>query len=99
MEFNCLKYQTDKGITTITLNRPDRFNAFNNEMSFELQDALKAAKRDKETRVVVITGEGKAFCSGQDLKDIAGQDKRSFQIRYIKDIIRLSEPCVQCLSP
>ncbi|MBR9859240.1 2-(1,2-epoxy-1,2-dihydrophenyl)acetyl-CoA isomerase [bacterium] len=76
MDFNCLSYTNKDGVTTITLNRPDRFNAFNNEMSFELQDALKAAKRDAETRVIVLTGEGKAFCSGQDLKDIAGQSKR-----------------------
>jgi 2-(1,2-epoxy-1,2-dihydrophenyl)acetyl-CoA isomerase len=63
------------GVATIILNRPDRFNAFNNEMSFELQDALKLAKRDDNVRVVVLTGAGKAFCSGQDLKDIAGEKR------------------------
>jgi 2-(1,2-epoxy-1,2-dihydrophenyl)acetyl-CoA isomerase len=77
MDFKSLEYKTQSGVTTITLNRPDRFNAFNNEMSFELQDALKMAKRDQETRVIVLTGAGKAFCSGQDLKDIEGQSDRS----------------------
>lgn len=76
MDFNSLLYTSENGVTTISLNRPDRFNAFNNEMSYELQDALKAVKRDQECRVVVLTGVGKAFCSGQDLKDIAGE-KRS----------------------
>jgi 2-(1,2-epoxy-1,2-dihydrophenyl)acetyl-CoA isomerase len=75
--FNSLKYEVKDNICTITLNRPEVYNAFNNEMSFELQDALKQATRDSEVRVVVLTGEGKAFCSGQDLKDVQGEDKRS----------------------
>ena len=100
MEFKCLKYQTENGITTISLNRPDRFNAFNNDMSYELQDALKAVKRDKETRVVVLTGEGKAFCSGQDLKDIAGEKRSlsdSLYKRYnpiIKAMRSLEKPII-----
>ncbi|MFY0644754.1 MAG: enoyl-CoA hydratase/isomerase family protein [Bacteroidia bacterium] len=100
MEFNCLKYKSENGVTTITLNRPDRFNAFNNEMSYELQDALKAVKRDKECRVVVLTGEGKAFCSGQDLKDIAGAERSlsdSLYKRYnpiIKAMRSLSKPII-----
>jgi 2-(1,2-epoxy-1,2-dihydrophenyl)acetyl-CoA isomerase len=77
MEYTCLLYETNNKITTITLNRPDVFNAFNDAQSYELQDALKRAKKDSETRIVVLTGAGKAFCSGQDLKAIAGV-KRSF---------------------
>ncbi len=78
MTYNCLLFEKKDNVTTITLNRPDVFNAFNDEQSYELQDALKQAKRDPETRVVVLTGAGKAFCSGQDLKAIAGAEKRSF---------------------
>lgn len=77
MEFTTLLYQLKDGVLTITLNRPDRFNAFNDEMSYELQDALKAAKRDSEVRVIVLTGEGKAFCSGQDLKAIKDSKDRN----------------------
>ena len=61
----------------ITLNRPDVFNAFNDDQSYALQDALKEATRNDEVRVVVLTGAGKAFCSGQDLKDIAEKQNRS----------------------
>lgn len=61
---------TENSICTITLNRPAVFNSFNEEMSAEFIDALKKATRDEVVRVVVITGQGKAFCSGQDLKDI-----------------------------
>lgn len=78
MAYSCLLYEKNGSITTITLNRPDVFNAFNDEQSYELQDALKSAKKDEECRVVVLTGSGKAFCSGQDLKAIAGAEKRSF---------------------
>jgi 2-(1,2-epoxy-1,2-dihydrophenyl)acetyl-CoA isomerase len=63
----------------ITLNRPDVFNAFNDELSYALQDALKEATRNDEVRVVVLTGQGKAFCSGQDLKDISKKENRSLR--------------------
>lgn len=69
--YNSLLYQVHDGVATITLNRPDVFNAFNDEQSYELQDALKQAQKNTEVRVVVLTGAGKAFCSGQDLKAIA----------------------------
>src|SRR5690242_10608916 len=61
----------------ITLNRPEVFNAFNDEQSFALQDALKEAAKNADVRVLVLTGAGKAFCSGQDLKDIAKRENRS----------------------
>ncbi|MBA9079270.1 enoyl-CoA hydratase-related protein [Rufibacter quisquiliarum] len=72
-----LIYSVTNGVATITLNRPDVFNAFNDQQSYELQDALKQVTRDASVRVVILTGAGKAFCSGQDLKAIAGAEKRS----------------------
>ncbi len=78
MAYSCLEYTKKNQILTITLNRPDVFNAFNDEQSYELQDALKQAKKDEEVRVIILTGAGKAFCSGQDLKAISGEVKRSF---------------------
>jgi 2-(1,2-epoxy-1,2-dihydrophenyl)acetyl-CoA isomerase len=64
-------------IATLTLNRPDVFNAINDKISFELQDAWKQLKRDDSVRVVVFTGAGKAFCSGQDLKAIKDSKDRN----------------------
>jgi 2-(1,2-epoxy-1,2-dihydrophenyl)acetyl-CoA isomerase len=75
--FSVLNYQVSNGICTITLNRPEVYNAFNDDLSFQLQDALKLATKDPATRVVVLTGSGKAFCSGQDLKATAGVKNRS----------------------
>src|ERR1043165_9736231 len=77
MDYKFNRYTLEGGIATITLNRPEVYNALNDEITFELQDAFKVVNKDENVRVVVLTGEGKAFCSGQDLKAGAGQ-KRSF---------------------
>lgn len=69
-EYQALKIDTADHIRTITLNRPDTYNAFNDALTKELQDALKNAERDNDVRVLIITGEGKAFSSGQDLADL-----------------------------
>jgi len=79
MSFNTLLLDTKEGVATVTLNRPDVYNAFNDELSYELQDALKEVNKNKEARVLVITGAGKAFCSGQDLKSAAAGGVRSFK--------------------
>ncbi|MVT06998.1 enoyl-CoA hydratase-related protein [Chitinophaga tropicalis] len=75
--FTTLLLDIQDNIATITLNRPDVYNAFNDPLSYELQDALKQAERDPAVRVVVLTGAGKAFCSGQDLKAAMDGGKRS----------------------
>jgi len=72
-----LKYSLEGGVATITLNRPDVYNALNDEITFELQDAFKVTAKDDHIRVVVLTGEGKAFCSGQDLKASSAEKNRS----------------------
>jgi 2-(1,2-epoxy-1,2-dihydrophenyl)acetyl-CoA isomerase len=99
--YECLLYTVENGIATITLNRPDVFNAFNDKQSYELQDALKQVSRDASVRVVILTGAGKAFCSGQDLKAIASADKRdlseSLEKRYnpiIRAMRNLPKPII-----
>lgn len=77
MELTCVLYEKIGSTAHVTLNRPDVFNAFNDAQSYELQSVFKDIKRDKEIRVVVLTGAGKAFCSGQDLKAIANSKNRS----------------------
>ena len=67
-------YEQDQlGIATITLNRPERLNALTFEVYRELIDAFAALREEREVRVVVITGTGKAFCSGGDVHDIIGE--------------------------
>jgi 2-(1,2-epoxy-1,2-dihydrophenyl)acetyl-CoA isomerase len=68
-EENILTIEKKDGVCVITLNRPDKLNAFNDELTFQLQDALKEAEKDKEVRAIVLTGAGRGFCSGQDLQN------------------------------
>mgnify|MGYP000220996259 CR=1 FL=1 len=65
---------TADGVLTLTLNRPDALNSFTVEMKEGLLAALKDAARNKEVRVVILTGAGRAFSAGQDLKERAGPD-------------------------
>ena len=68
MSYETILYEKQNRVATITLNRPQALNAFVPEMNSELLDALKEGERDEEIRCFMITGAGRAFCSGQDLK-------------------------------
>ncbi len=64
-----IQSENEGSVLKITLNRPDKFNSFNREMALELQLALDKGAVDKTIRAIYITGEGKAFCAGQDLSE------------------------------
>lgn len=63
-------YEVKKQVAFLTLNRPEKYNAFNREMALALQAKLEEAEKDENVRCVVISGTGKAFSSGQDLTEI-----------------------------
>ena len=67
MKFETIKYEVKDSILTITLNRPDRLNAFTGQMMNDLISAFDSASHDDEVRVVIVTGEGRGFCAGADL--------------------------------
>src|ERR1041385_5327161 len=66
-----IKIADDRGIVTISLNRPERLNALVDHMRRDLAEALEEAGSDPEVRVIVIRGEGRAFCSGGDIHFMA----------------------------
>ncbi len=66
-EENILLIEKNSGVGTITLNRPDKLNAFSDELIFKLKDALKEMERDSAVKAVIITGAGRGFCAGADL--------------------------------
>lgn len=68
-----LRDDSDSGVTTITLHRPDRLNALTFEIYDELRHTFRALSTEPGVRAVVITGTGKAFCSGGDVRDIIGR--------------------------
>src|SRR5437764_14540135 len=67
MAFQDIRYEVADSILTITLNRPDRLNAFTPTMGRELIEAFDSADADDDVRVIVVTGEGRGFCAGADL--------------------------------
>ena len=69
-----IRTETAENILTITLDRPDALNAFDRAMKEELLAALKSAARNRDVRVVIITGAGRAFNAGQDLKERVAAD-------------------------
>ena len=68
MTYECLIHEVKDSIATLTLNRPDRLNALGGTLRDDLHDALTRSAADPEVRVIIITGAGKGFCSGGDVK-------------------------------
>ena len=66
--YKCLLYDVKDGIATLTLNRPERLNALGDTLREDLHDAVMRASEDDQVRVMVVTGAGKGFCSGGDVK-------------------------------
>jgi enoyl-CoA hydratase/carnithine racemase len=67
-----IRYEVADGIATITLDRPDKLNAFTGRMMWELLEAFDRVDTDDEVRAVIVTGSGRAFCAGADLSAGAG---------------------------
>ena len=75
MSYQNILSKTNDGITTITINRPNKLNALNKDTIQELHDAFKAADKDKKTKVIIVTGSGeKAFVAGADISEFADFD-------------------------
>jgi 2-(1,2-epoxy-1,2-dihydrophenyl)acetyl-CoA isomerase len=75
MAYKCLLYEVQDGIATLTLNRPDRLNALGDTLRDDLHDAILRAGADDAVRVLVITGAGRGFCSGGDVKSMSERDQ------------------------
>lgn len=107
MSDSILLYQKEEGVASIILHRPQVFNALNAELNRELLAALKEADHDPEVRAVVLTGSGKAFCSGQDLKDQSAMEgpvlqlDKSVRERYnplIEQMYRMEKPTIAAVN-
>ena len=71
---NSIVLKIENKIAFITLNRPEVFNSFNREMALTLQNTLDQCEINKDVRAIVLSGKGKAFCAGQDLKEVTDAD-------------------------
>lgn len=93
MSYETILYEKQNGVATITLNRPQALNAFTPKMNSELQEILKDADGDEGIRCLLLTGSGRAFCAGQDLKGRTKEQRgslgASLRERYNPIILRL----------
>ncbi len=81
-------YDVADGVATVTLNRPDKLNAWTGQMEKEVQAAMAQAEADEHVRVIVLTGAGRGFCAGADMQDlgkVAGTSSPAERERILKD--------------
>jgi enoyl-CoA hydratase len=104
MNFQCIIYEKHHGIATIKLNRPKVLNAMNKQLWLDIQAALKDAGNDSEIKVLVITGEGRAFSSGADLKESKTRTIEAYR-EYLEElqeasrkIIRFEKPTIAAIN-
>jgi len=104
MNFECIIYEKDQEIATIKLNRPKVLNAMNKQLWFDFQAALDDAKNDADIKVLVVTGEGRAFSTGADLKESKTRTLEAYR-DYLEElqeasrkIIRFEKPTIAAIN-
>ena len=73
-------FEVKNQVACIQLNRPEKFNSFNREMALLLQKILDDCAADDNIRAIYLTGNGKAFCAGQDLGELVGENPPGFEV-------------------
>jgi 2-(1,2-epoxy-1,2-dihydrophenyl)acetyl-CoA isomerase len=103
MMYETIQYTVQNGVATLELSRPDKLNAFNSQMIWEIITAVKEASKDKQVRCLVFTGAGRGFCSGQDLADVDenmdhGQVLREQYGPMMKQLMNFEKPIVAAVN-
>jgi len=104
MSFECVLYEKKDNLAVITLNRPQVLNAMNKQLWLDLRQALREAGEDESVRVVVLTGQGRAFSTGADLKDSKGRTLKAYRDYLVhlqeisREIIRFPKPTIAAVN-
>jgi len=104
MNFECILYEKENGVATIKLNRPKVLNAMNKQLWLDIQTALEDVRLDQEIKALIITGEGRAFSTGADLKeskDRTIEDYRDYLVELqetSRKIIRFEKPIIAAIN-
>jgi 2-(1,2-epoxy-1,2-dihydrophenyl)acetyl-CoA isomerase len=101
--YETIQYTVQNGVATLELSRPDKLNAFNSQMIYEIITAVKEASKDEQVRCLVFTGSGRGFCSGQDLEDVDeymdhGQVLREQYGPMMKQLMSFEKPIVAAVN-
>jgi enoyl-CoA hydratase len=94
MNFECIIYEKIQGIATIKLNRPKVLNAMNKQLWLDFQAALEDARTDPEIKVLVVTGEGRAFSTGADLKESKTRTLEAYR-EYLEELQEASRKIIR----
>lgn len=104
MDFECIIYEKEANAATIKLNRPQVLNAMNKRLWLDFQEALEDARTDPEVKAVIITGEGRAFSTGADLKESKTRTLEAYR-DYLealqeasRKIIRFEKPTIAAIN-
>jgi len=98
MNFECIIYEKDQGIATIKLNRPKVLNAMNKQLWLDFQAALEDAGKDSDIKVLVVTGEGRAFSTGADLKESKTRTLEAYR-EYLEELQEASRKIIRFEKP
>lgn len=104
MDFECIIYEKGEGLATIKLNRPQVLNAMNKQTWLDLQVALDDVKNDPDVKALIITGEGRAFSTGADLKDSKDRTIEEYRNYLVelqetsRKIIRFEKPIIAAIN-
>ena len=98
MEYQCIISETQGQVGLVKLNRPQVLNAMNRQLWIEIQDALEQIKQNPDIKVVVLTGEGRAFATGADLKDSKDRSWEDYRI-YLESLQEASRKIIQFEKP
>jgi 2-(1,2-epoxy-1,2-dihydrophenyl)acetyl-CoA isomerase len=101
--FETVQYEIRNHVAYLSLNRPDKLNAFTKQLNKEMEKAIKEASKNTEVRALVITGAGRAFCSGQDLADVDdtmdhGEVLRNHYNPMMKALAKCEKPVIAAVN-
>lgn len=98
MNYTTIQYKKNDRVGLIKLNRPNVLNAMNRQLWIELEDALETVKQDQDIKVLIITGEGRAFSTGADLKDSKDRRIEDYR-RYLESLQEVSRKLIRFDKP
>ncbi len=101
--YETIKYKVESAVAWIGLNRPEKLNAFTRRMNEDIQQAVKESEENEEVRAIVITGEGRAFCAGQDLTEVTPETNLADVLLdsygpMIKEIANCEKPIIGAIN-